>query len=85
MTYNERNQAVLGPITKLTIELTAEHDRNTGSSKILTDEEWQTYINNMKGIADKRRGTSLEYIAAYMAQYFLDDTEYVQKELRKLQ
>ena len=84
MTYTERNQAVLEPITKLVVELTARHDKYTSSSKILTEEEWRAYIDEMRGVADKRKGTSLENIAAYMAQYFLDDTEYVQKELRKI-
>jgi len=84
MTFAERNNQIIEPITKLIADLRAEHDKYTNSSKILTEEEWRAYIDEMRGIADKRKSTSLENIAAYMAQYFLDDTEYVQKELRKI-
>jgi hypothetical protein len=85
MTYSERNKKILEPINQLIDELRAEHDKYTSSSKVMTDEEWEAYIPKMRSISDKRKGTNIERLAEYMSQYFLDDTEYVQKELKKIE
>ncbi len=84
MTYQERNKKILEPINELIDELRAEHDNYTSSSKIMSDEEWEAYINKMRSISDERKGTNMERLAEYMSQYFLDDTEFVQKELKKI-
>ncbi len=84
MTYAERNKKILEPITQLITELQQEHDKYTCSSKIMNNAEWEEYIRAIDNISRKRRGTNLYDIAQYIGQYFLDDTEYVQKELRKI-
>lgn len=83
MTYTERNKKILEPITQLITELQQEHDKYTGSSKIMTGADWEAYVNAVDKIKLKRKGT-LRGMADYLGQYFLDDTEYVQKELRKI-
>ena len=84
MTYPERNKKILEPITQLVEELRSEHDKYTSSSKLMGDVEWEAYVRAMDAISRKRKGTKLYDMAQYIEQYFLDDTEYVQKELRKL-
>ena len=83
MTYSERNKKILEPITQLITELQQEHDKYTGSSKIMTAADWEAYTNATMKISRKYKG-NLHYAAQYISQYFLDDTEYVQKELRKI-
>ena len=84
MTYPERNKKILEPIIQLVDELSAEHDKYTSSSKLMKDAEWEAYIRSMDNISRKRKGTKIYDIAQYIEQYFLDDTEFVQKELRKI-
>lgn len=80
MTYEERNNTVLKTIAKIkTI-----HDQYTSSSKLLSDEEWQNYIDDMDAIPDNFRGTNLQDFIGELVMVFLDDTERMQKKLRKI-
>lgn len=80
MTYEERNEMVLQTIAKIkTI-----HDKYTSSSKILNDEEWEDYINNMWTIPEEFKGTNLQDFIGELVMTFCNDTERMQRKLRKL-
>ena len=78
MTFEERNNMVLNMIA----EFKVVHDRYTSSTKILTDDEWETYIHSMDENLDKYKGTNLAEFAGRLWMVFLDDTEYMQKRLK---
>lgn len=84
MTYKERNSKVVEPINKLIDEFKAIHDKYTSSSKVLSNEEWEEYVYTMSVKTNDLQGTTLFGIANELWMYFLNDTEYVQKELKKL-
>lgn len=80
MTYEERNKIVLKTIA----EIKELHDRYTSSSKILNDEEWEDYINNMWTIPEEFKGTNLQDFTGELVMTFCNDTERMQRKLRKL-
>ena len=84
MTFAEHNHRIVEPIMEILTELKKEHDVWTSSSKIMDDVAWNAYITDMNNISKKWKDTTLYNIAEYMKQYFLDDTEYIQKRLRGL-
>ena len=85
MTFSERNEKIMEPITKIIEDLKAEHDKYTCSTKLLSDEEWTTYKKAMDEKLSEHKATKYYHLAEELWMFFLDDTEYVQKELRKRQ
>lgn len=79
MTFKERNE-MLGSLIDRYKTL---HDLYTNSTKQLTDEQWDTYINQMEEITAKFNDTNLRDIAGDIQMAFLNDTEFIQKRLRK--
>lgn len=80
MTYEERNNMAYEAMTKIkTI-----HDQYTSSSKILSNEEWETYINSMWAIPENFKGTNLQDFIGELVMTFCNDTERMQRKLRKL-
>ena len=65
-------------------EYKRNHDKFTSNSKILTDKEWEEYISEMETIRDSFNGTTLQDFASKLWMAFLDDTEYMQKRLKKV-
>lgn len=80
MTYEERNNIVLETIASIKVI----HDRYTSSSKLLNDDEWQKYIDDMLLIPERFRNTNLQDFIGELVMTFLNDTERMQKKLRKL-
>ncbi len=80
MTFTERNQI----IQNLIGEFQQIHDRYTSTSRILTDSEWEEYIESMNAKLNKYKNTNLYDVLANLWMAFLNDTEYVQKELKKI-
>lgn len=80
MTFTERNKT----ISELLNDFQAMHEKYTSSTKIMTEEEWTEYINTMTARVDGFKRTNLYNIASALWMAFLDDTEYVQKELKKI-
>lgn len=80
MTYTERNRI----ITDLMSTVKAQHDKYTSNSHILSDEEWQKYIDDMTAIGERFKGGNMEDIAGELVMTFLNDTERVQKKLKKV-
>ena len=80
MTYDERNNIVLETIASIKVI----HDRYTSSSKLLNDDEWQKYIDDMLLIPERFRNTNLQDFIGELVMTFLNDTERMQKKLRKL-
>lgn len=80
MTYEERNRT----ISDLMRDVKEQHERYTSSSKILSDEEWQKYIDDMTAIGERFKGGNMEDIAGELVMTFLNDTERVQKKLKKV-
>lgn len=79
MTFKERNEQ----IDDLYKRYKAVHDLYTSSTKQLTDEEWEKYIDTMEAITAKYNGTNLQDFAGELHMSFLNDTEEIQKRLRK--
>ena len=79
MTFNQRNEYIDDAIR----QFKTLHDKYTGSSAILKDDEWETYINGMDAVAGMYKGTNLEDIIGRLCMTFLDDTELVQKKLKE--
>lgn len=80
MTYEERNNMVLDTIATIK----AVHDNYTSSSKILGDDEWQQYIDDMMLIPERFKNTNLQDFVGELVMTFLNDTERMQKKLRGL-
>lgn len=80
MTFSERNQLIQDALMRYK----ALHDIYTSSSKQLTDEQWEKYITQMEHTSEKYRDTNIYDLVGRLQMAFLDDTEYVQKRLRKL-
>lgn len=80
MTFTERNQI----IQNLIADFQQIHDRYTSTSRILSDTEWDSYVNSMEAKLNPLKGTNLYEVAANLWMAFLNDTEYVQKELKKV-
>ena len=80
MTFTERNKT----ISELLNDFQAMHDKYTSSTRIMTDDEWTEYVNAMTARVNGFKRTNLYNIASALWMAFLDDTEYVQKELRKI-
>lgn len=85
MTFSERNNQIVEPITKLISDLRAEHDKYTSSTRILSEAEWNAYKGAMDKKLSEHKSTKYYHLAEELWMFFLDDTEYVQKELRKRQ
>lgn len=84
MTFAERNNQIMEPITKLISDLRAEHDKFTSSTRIMTEEDWNTYKGAMDKILAVHVDTRYYHLAEELWMFFLDDTEFVQKELKKI-
>lgn len=80
MTFTERNKT----ISELLNDFQAMHEKYTSSTKIMTEEEWTEYVSTMTARVDGFKRTNLYNIASALWMAFLDDTEYVQKELKKI-
>lgn len=80
MTFEERN----GKIGELIADFQQIHDRFTSTTRILTDSEWEEYIESMNAKLNKYKNTNLYDVLANLWMSFLNDTEYVQKELKKV-
>lgn len=80
MTFEERNKM----IQEVTAAFQELHDKYTSTTQILTSEQWDEYIESMKAKLNTFKGTNLYYIAEELWMSFLNDTEYVQKELKKV-
>ena len=80
MTFTERNQI----IQNLIDEFQQIHDRYTSTSRILTDSEWEEYIESMNAKLNKYKNTNLYDVLANLWMAFLNDTEDVQKKLRRI-
>lgn len=80
MTFQERNTMMSVLIKKYS----TLHSLYTSTAQQLTDEQWETYINQMEAITAKYKDTNIYDFAGAIQMAFLNDTEYVQKRLRKL-
>ena len=80
MTFKDRNDLIKGLIK----DLIKIHEKYTSTTHILTDTEWEEYIDIMTKRSQELKGTTLATFADYAKQAFLNDTEYVQKELKAL-
>lgn len=80
MTFTERNQI----IQNLIADFQQIHDRYTSTSRILTDSEWEEYIESMNAKLNKYKNTNLYDVLANLWMAFLNDTEDVQKKLRRI-
>ena len=80
MTFTERNQI----IQNLIADFQQIHDRFTSTSRILTDSEWEEYIESMNAKLNKYKNTNLYDVLANLWMAFLNDTEDVQKKLRRI-
>lgn len=80
MTFAERNKT----ITELLNDFQAMHDKYTSSTKVMTDDDWKDYINSMNHRLYELKGSNVYELAGRLWMCFLDDTEYVQKELKKI-
>ena len=80
MTFKERNLL----IKELINDYQDIHSKYTTGTQVLSDPEWEQYIDEIRKRGDKLKGTGLYNFAIYSGQAFLDDTEYVQKELKKI-
>lgn len=80
MTFTERNQI----IQNLIGEFQKIHNKFTSTTRILSDSEWDSYINSMNDKLLPLKGTNLYDIASNLWMAFLNDTEYVQKELKRV-
>lgn len=81
MTFNERNDL----INEAYIAYKVIHDRYTASTRILSDAEWTEYISQMDAVAEMYKLTSITDLSWGLCQKLLDDTEEVQKRLKKLE
>lgn len=80
MKFSERNKELLKVVDKF-----AEiHDKYTNSNRILTDEEWNTYINEMDFLNKNFKSTNMATFAGGVSMAFLDDTTFIQKKLKEL-
>lgn len=79
MTFKERNEQ----IDDLYKRYKTVHDLYTSGTKQLTDEQWEKYIDTMEAITAKFNGTNLRDFAGELQMSFLNDTEEIQKRLRK--
>lgn len=80
MTFEERNKM----IQEVTAAFQELHDKYTSTTQILTSEQWDEYIESMKAKLNTFKGTNLYYIAEELWMAFLNDTEDVQKKLRRI-
>lgn len=80
MTYEERNNTIKALMT----EFQQIHDRYTSTSRILTDSEWEEYIESMNAKLNKYKNTNLYDVLANLWMAFLNDTEDVQRKLRRI-
>ena len=80
MTFEERNKM----IQEVTAAFQELHDKYTSTTQILTSEQWDEYIESMKAKQDTFKVTNLYRMAEELWMSFLNDTEYVQKELKKV-
>lgn len=80
MTFEERNKM----IKEVTAAFQELHDKYTSTTQILTSEQWDEYIESMRAKLDTFKGTNLYRMAEELWMSFLNDTEYVQKELKKV-
>ena len=80
MTYEERNNT----IKDLTTDFQQIHDHYTSTSRILTDSEWEEYIESMNAKLNKYKNTNLYDVLANLWMAFLNDTEDVQRKLRRI-
>lgn len=80
MTYEERNNT----IKDLIADFQQIHDRYTSTSRILTDSEWEEYIESMNAKLNKYKNTNLYDVLANLWMAFLNDTEDVQRKLRRI-
>ena len=56
------------------------HDRHFPVGRSLTDPEWEKFVAEMDGIADKYKETNIEDISGRLCMIFLDDVEVVHKK-----
>lgn len=80
MTFEERNNMVIDTVSKMQ----KIHSRYTSSSKILTDNEWHEYIDTMMLISETFKKSNLEDFIGELAVCFLNDTERMQKKLKRM-
>lgn len=79
MTFQERNEMVESILKRFK----TVHDLYTSNTRQLTDEEWVKYIDTMEAITAKYKDSNVYDFAGAMQMVFLNDTEYMQKRLRK--
>lgn len=80
MTFKERNTLIDDAIVRYKVI----HDRYTSSTRILTDDEWRRYINEMDTVAEEFKLTNMTCLSWALCQAFLDDTELMQKKLEEV-
>ena len=56
------------------------HDKHFPNGRSLTDDEWQTYINEMDAIAEGYKKTNIAGLTGELCMAFLNDTEMVHKK-----
>lgn len=80
MTFIERNQMIVEAVAKYM----AVHKKYTSSTAILTDDEWQSYVNDMDAVAEEYKLTNMTDLSWKLCMAFLDDTELMQKKLKEV-
>jgi len=81
MTIQERHNEV----SKILAGLKELHEKYFPPARVLTDEEWETYIAGIWAVADKYKGTNLEDLAGELTMAFSNDIERVDKAWRRKQ
>lgn len=80
MTFQERNDYVI----QILADFKVLHDKYTSSTALLSDNEWETYINSMENVTSKYKNTNLFDFVGDLQMAFLDDTEKIQKKLKRM-
>ncbi len=80
MTFAERNTNILNALAQMQVI----HDKYTSSSKIMTDDEWDSYFKSMSKVPEQFRGTNLEEFIYNLVVCFQTDTEDVQRRLKNV-
>lgn len=76
MTVQERNDL----ISKCISEYKDIHDKYFPRGGALSDSDWETYIRDMDGVAEKYKDTGVKNISAKLCMVFLDDVEEYHKK-----
>jgi hypothetical protein len=80
MTFNERNEHIQDAMTRLKML----HDIYTSSTRLLSDEQWNKYIDSMDAVTAEYKNTNMYDTINRISQALLDDTEMVFKKLKEI-